>query len=102
LCFWRWNQFAPFVEPAPGMNFTTTVGLPGSASLSSGAKKLAHLAEPPVSENGITHWTVLPDMSADADIGRAAARAVPMPAARCRRERLFKDMRILLLRGLSW
>ena len=57
------NQFAPLVEPAPGMNFTTTVGAPGNASESNGAKKFAHLAEPPVSENGIVHSIVLPDIS---------------------------------------
>ena len=53
FCFW--NQLAPLVEPAPGMKRTTTLGEPGSASPSSGAKKLAHFAEPPVSENGIVH-----------------------------------------------
>jgi hypothetical protein len=87
VCFSFWNQFAPLVDPAPGIYLTTTVGLPGNASLKSGAKKLAHFADPPVSENGIVHSTVLPVMStswwaaakAPVDIPTAATDA-QMPA----------------------
>lgn len=45
------------------MNFTTTVGLPGSSRDRSGAKKFAHLADPPVSGNGITRSNVFPEKS---------------------------------------
>ena len=55
------------------MNFTTTDGLPGRASDNKGAKKLAHLAEPPVSENGIVHSIVLPDISTSALAGIVSA-----------------------------
>ena len=79
-----WNQLAPLVEPAPGINFTTTVGLPGSASERSGAKKFAHFADPPVSEKGIVHSIVLPAMftSACAGIANAVAVAVAIKARR--------------------
>ena len=43
---------------------TTTLGLPSICSESKGAKKLAHFAEPPVSEKGMVHSIVLPLISA--------------------------------------
>jgi hypothetical protein len=81
-CSCSWNQLAPLVEPAPGMNFTTTVGLPGSSSDKSGAKKLAHLAEPPVSEKGMTYSIVLPAKSTSASAGAARQAADAAVAAK--------------------
>ena len=66
------------LDPAPGMNLTTTAGLPGKASESRGAKKFAHFADPPVSENGMVHSIVLPDIStacAETVVARAIAPA---------------------------
>ena len=71
---------APLVDPAPGMNFTTTVGLPGRFSDRSGAKKFAHFAEPPVSENGIVHSIVLPLKSTSAWAVAVMLSATAAPA----------------------
>ncbi len=59
------------------MNFTTTVGLPGRVSDKRGAKKFAHFAEPPVSENGMVHSIVLPEKSTAADAGSAVTATMP-------------------------
>jgi len=62
---------------------TTTVGFAGKASLSSGAKKFAHLAEPPFSEKGMVHWTVLPLRFVVAWTGtvRLTSTAIAIPKA---------------------
>lgn len=49
---------APLVELATGTNFTATIELRGSSLEKSGAKQLAYLTDPPVSESGITHSSV--------------------------------------------
>src|SRR5680860_319606 len=64
------------------MNFTMTVGLPGNWSDNKGAKKFAHFAEPPVSENGMTNSTVLPSKFTSAKAGKVIEAAIAIPAAR--------------------
>jgi hypothetical protein len=54
----------PVIEPPPGTFFTTTVGLPGSASDRNGAKNRAHTSDPPAVGNGITNSMVFPLKSA--------------------------------------
>ena len=76
------------------MNLTTTVGLPGRASDKSGAKKFAHLAEPPVSENGMVHSMVLPDISTSACAGAAIAAAAATAITE-RRVNLYSDISFL-------
>lgn len=60
------NSFEPVIDPPPGTLRTTTLGLPGRYFDRYGAKKRAQTSEPPPSENGIHHSTVLPAKSTDA------------------------------------